>query len=300
MKPFIRIVCFVMLPRLTCFGIILYNADNQATTSHPGLTLGGDFSSAPWLSVGQVVQSDGSGISGSAVHLGDGWMITADHVSVNGRGVLFSDGVGFHERDTSFTPQQIGNADLKIFRLLSTPSVPGVPLQTEAYSTITSLHVGWGRGRGDTPLGESTVTWGNNSTIDHRWGLNTPVGTSTLNYSGYSQTSIYTILGNDQGDYEAALTTFDSGSGFFQFHDGQWKLTGVAITVETIGSSFFGTENENDVSPPRGHLNYMVYIPELQADIIAVIPEPGSLVLGLIVLGAWGLILRTPRRRNLH
>lgn len=291
MNHHLLLILLIGISLRPAYGLILFGADNQATTAHPGLTLGGVFDAAPWLSVGKVSLADDSGLAGSAVHLGHGWMITADHVSLAGnRGVVFGEGIGFYALDPTFNPQQIGTADVKIFRLQSTPNVPAVPIHTGPITTAPSLHIGWGVGRDATALQQATVGWGADSTSAHRWGLNNPAYFANLEYNynskTYTQTAIVTLAGSDtaNGIYEAALTRYDSGSGLFQWIDGAWHLAGIGITVEVNNTSFFGTVNPADASPPRGHANYLASIPHLSTEIIAVIPEAASLLLALIPL----------------
>lgn len=293
-------LCVLLLP-VPALAIINFGLDNSGNTTDPG-------TGAPFDAVARVSNSGGANPAGSAVHLGDGYMLTADHVA--NRSHVSFDGMTEYARDTGFAPVQVApGVDMKIFRLESTPSVSSVKLHdslTEEISEATMI--GWGRGRNPSvPVDTTSVDWGGNKTIDKRWGLNVPRDMSVvLDYSlggtDYLFAGIDTILGSESGTpaglgaSEGALTTYDSGSGLFQFLSGEWSLIGIAVTVETSGDSNFG--DDALAGATNGDSNSFARVSAYQEAIDGLIPEPANAGLILALVGA-SLAGAQRRRRTL-
>lgn len=280
----------ILLTSITSQGVILFGLDNAANQTDPGT--GVSFSS-----VGLLSELGKASPQGSAIHLGGGYMLTANHVGM--RPYVTFDGTTFYQRDLTFTPTQVApNVDLKVFKLTTTPTVGTANLNGGTGELIApATQIGWGVGRNPTVAVDSAaVSWGNTTTIAKRWGLNTPRAASGISYDSYTQQAIITVLGSETGsptglgDNEAATTLYDSGSGLFQFLDGSWQLIGVAVAVETSGVSNFGNDQIND---PNGDLNYFVRVGTYQTQILSLIPEPASLS-----LVTFGLLLMLIRRRR--
>lgn len=286
-----------ILMQFTCLSvqaIILFGLDNSHNLTDPN-------TGVPFDAIARVSNSRGASPAGSAIHLGNGYMLTANHVAE--RSHVSFDGVNYLPRDTAFTPIQVAtNVDLKIFRLQTTPDVSSVKLLTSPVEQIAeATMVGWGRGRDpNVAVNSDTVAWGNDSTINKRWALNVPrSSTNSLAYThnsiNYNYAAIITVLGSSSGDpsglgaNEGALTTYDSGSALFQLISGEWYLIGVATTVQVLNSSFFGDDSID--SPDRGHFNYFARVSTYHEEIIAIIPEPayaclylaGSLFLFILI-----------------
>lgn len=276
-----------LLPTLALFllfqsaqAIINFGGDNSYNTTDPS-------TGVPWDAVARVADYDGSSVTaarGSAVYLGAGYVLTANHVNVNNNTWVTFDGTSWLQRDTSVAAQQVkANVDMKIFKLKTAPSAMAVTLYDGSSEVDTpATLVGWGVGRNLASLpGSSSVSWGPQSTIDKRWGQNVPRGLRTIPYQSGNYAAIETVLGSDTGvpvglgDDEAAATLFDSGSGLFQNFSGTWYLSGLTTSVEVNGTSVFG----DDSLIAGGHENYFVQVSEYEADIAALIPEPGSLPL---------------------
>lgn len=285
------LACGVVACFSSAHAAILFTGNNNANTSDPGNGL-------PWDSVARITDSTGSVSNrGTAVHLGWGYMITADHVSLSSNFVTF-DGLTSHAIDTGFSPVQLDapDADLKIFRLASNPGLPALNLYSTSEfgnqdrNDALSHMVGWGVGRDEDDTG-NPWDWGGADTVAKRWGTNTATTVSNAPVGGYSTTALVTVLGNNQGDNEIAATVYDSGAGFFLEINGDWYLTGIAIAVEVDGSSNFGSNNIN--SGIRGNLNYYARIGAYESEILAIIPEPAHTGLILILgTGGWMLIRR--------
>lgn len=273
--------------------IILFGLDNAANQTDPG-------TGVPFDAVARVSNTAGTTLGGTAIHIGDGWMLTANHVGPFDSATF--DGVSFYQRDLSVPTVQLGTADLKLYRLTAAPTVSAVNVYSgSAEHTGPATLIGWGRGRDTSvPINSNSVTWStSDATSAKRWGLNKPVGYTDIAYSGYDFQSTYTILGSDTGvpsglgENEAAVLMLDSGAGMFQQIGGVWYLIGVAVTVEVSGTSLFGND---DVVAGRGHANYFARISPYSDDIMQAtgIPEPSIVA----VTGFFAMLLLTRRQRN--
>ncbi len=284
MRMLFRAISALLCSSAGAQAIILFGLDNSANQTNPG-------TGVPFDAVARVSNAISGQIGGSAVHLGNGWMLTADHVG----SIAYTtfNGSQFYSRDVSQPTIQIGTTDMKLFRLNTIPAVSVAQvyfgnLETNAPATL----IGWGRGRNPTvQVNSDTVAWSNNlNTSAKRWGLNRPAKVENLSYTlyskNYSQQSILTVLGNDStglGANEAAVIEHDSGSGMFQQIGGEWYLIGLAVTVEVWGESTFG--NDDFFSADRGNVNFFVRTSTYYNEIMAVIPEPSvSSLSGICVL----------------
>jgi len=266
--------------------IVFYGLGNGENVTDPG-------TGVPY---GSVAQTRASGSpSGSAVHLGvfyynNAWrsyFLTANHVSLTG-GTLTLDGSTFYTVSSS-VPVAAG-VDLKIVRLdVALNTVPAVSLYSGTDDLdAESILVGWGVGQSGQAGDE--VTWGGTATIAHRWGtartLNT---TASIGYGGSSYIALETRLRNDAGSSEAGATYYDSGSGLFYDDGGTWCLTGITTTVESSGSSTFGS------SPADSDSNYFVRIADYRDDVLDLlpVPEPEAMtVVSAVVLGGFAGLRR--------
>lgn len=276
-------------------GVILFGAGNSANLTDPG-------TGVPFDSVALVADNGGENEVGSAIHIGDGYMLTANHVSMDatfGTYVTF-DGSTYYQRDLSYTPTQVAaNVDMKVFKLTSTPTVSSASTYGgTSEQTAAATLIGWGIGRDPTvPINTLSVDWDpslDKATIDKRWGLNVPRDVVNISYSSYNHDAIRTVLGSNTGTPsglgadEAALTLIDSGSGLFQKIGGTWYLIGLGTTVDTNWVSTFGDDSVSS----GGDGNYFVRISNYDGDIAALVPEPGSIALLFVGLG---LLLRRSR-----
>ena len=278
--------------------MIFYGLDNTANTTNPG-------TGAPWDAVGKVTGADLSSTSGSCVHIGNGYVITANHVGIDTH-VTF-DGVTGYAVDGTFTPVQIASGvDAKIFRLTTTPTAAAIPLATatenfaaaspasKAAAAVTL--VGWGIGRDTTPVNSGTVNWGGSPT--KHWGTNMLTNFSILSAASQPTYSFVTTHLGQGSTTEAGLATYDSGGGLFQQVSGQWCLIGVATLVTNRNgastSTFGAIDSHNNAD---GDENLFVRVSSYSAEISAItaIPEPAHYA---VTTTAGALALALIRRRQ--
>ncbi len=213
-------------------------------TSYAAPTLSAPSNNPYWDNVGQM-----SGAS--AVYLGGGWAITANHVTEND--LRLSDGRDFAVAPGSevvlsnpLTSGATGNADLRMFRLTQDPGLPSLPIiSTTPASNSLVMMIGAGRDWNSTEIGwqTSTVPWRQEpmpvasvrgfellSTSHMRWGINHVSGNTTVSNGTVVFTTTYTQNG---GPFLAQAVTGDSGGGVFEQVNGGWQLVGImdAITL---------------------------------------------------------------------
>lgn len=276
--------------------VVLFNLPNSANQSDPS-------TGVPWGSVAKVSGSAGGSQTGSAVHIGNGYLLTANHVTINAtsRFVTF-DNSTFYEIDSSFKAgnrqygkQVAAGVDMAVVKLTTVPvGVPAAAILTNDQELIAAATlIGWGVGRAPSaPLGSAVVNWGDTSTAAKRWGLNVPRDAVTIAYESYSYEALRTVTGGTSnplglGDAEAGLTTYDSGGGLFQQLGGSWYLIGVNAAAET-NSTTFGPDRISNIFS-RGNYNYFGRVSAYDTQILALVPEPDSGLLAaaaMTILGA--------------
>jgi hypothetical protein len=305
MKRFVVLAALAFLLPSEAPAILFWNLGNGDNLTDPG-------TGAPFASVGRVTNVGNTIGVGSAVYLGGGFILTANHVLINAtyNRITFN-GTDSFEVDTSFASvgryagkKVAPNVDLAVVKLLTSPSVAPVPLLTSPSELVAaSTIVGWGVGRNPSvPLGNVTVAWGNATTEAKRWGENVPRGLAVIPHGSGNFTAITTVLGGGEdfdptglGANEAAVTVNDSGAGLFQNISGTWYLIGVATNVQAFGNSTFGNDT---TSTPRGHYNYFARISEYDHLITGLVPEPSPLALSALAAAASLLSLRRRHPRG--
>jgi hypothetical protein len=207
-----------------------------------------------WFNVGRV---DG----GSAVYLGNRWVITANHVGEgdlrlsDGRVLAEAPGSSIRLTNTGTTVAP----DLRMFRILDDPGLPAMNLAAVAPGVGSQVMMigagvnrapellGWHASGGqwpEVPLPDANVAGyrvGSGNTM--RWGLNTVSAASTfLTDSGTRafQTTFdrfaVTFVGSAETTMEAQATTGDSGGGVFYESANGWQLAGLMISTTSLTS----------------------------------------------------------------
>lgn len=297
MRRLLLTAAFLLAAHLPASAIIFWNLGNDANQTDPG-------TGVPWNSVAKIFDPTNNAISGSAVYLGNGFLLTANHVTVNSNFSQVSfDNTNFFSIDPSFGnygTQVAAGVDMKVIKLTLDPSgVNAVTLLTTPAELIApATVVGWGKGRDPSvPLASTNVTWGDDSTATKRWGLNEPkfAGSSPYDFLG-------TIAGatgpgfvpGGLGDAEASVALYDSGSGLFQEINNVWYLIGLTTSTEDGGSTDFGLDSTTLAG--RGDADYYARISSYDEQIAALVPEPSTVSL-LALSGATAAVLAIRRRR---
>lgn len=311
MKTHLKIItagaCLLSTP---AHAIILYGAGNDTNITDPGTGL-------PFEIVARVQAAPGQQNGGSGVHLGGGFILTAAHIGTSELASVTFDNSTFYSRDLSYIPVQIGSTDMQIFKLSTVPSVGAAALyEGSAELSNEGYIVGWGRGRVEgSAINTNTVPIaGAGTPLIKRWGTNDPTreinGFTYTFGSTYTFDALETVMGNIGGNpnnngtgaFEAAATTRDSGSGYFQNIGGTWYLTGLTslIISQNAGNVTYGNDvawsgaTPSDFSAPAGSgdPNIFVKVSSYSETINQLIPEPSSVL--LCILGT-PLLLRRKR-----
>ena len=210
---------------LIIYGTGPTDVNNALNTTAPA-------SGAPWYNVVRFGPNNASG-----VYLGNGCVLTANHVTLVG--AVDINGVSY-TIDPNFTALQVTEApnvvDLKLVKILGMPPLPvlqSLPLNFSATAdlNLNCTIMGWGVGKG-TIITNKGWNWGNDSTRAQRWGTNkTGVAAVSAVYSGYSYEALETTFNRSLGSDTSEITLGDSGGGLFQQFAGVWKLSGITTTV---------------------------------------------------------------------
>ena len=254
--------------------VILYSGDNSANQSAPDAAR-----TAIYNAVARVTNATATSSNGTAVHIRGKYILTANHVG--GIAYFLLNG-SIYQRDPLFTPVSFGSVDMKLIKLIKDPGLPEIELYTGTrdirywqggWQYATGTLIGWGRGRDPSDPSGPTWNWGDDSTIAKRWGTNRIEDTESMNYSlggtNYTYQGLQTKLGSNNGENEAAMSYYDSGSGLFIEDSGTWKLAGLATLVQAGGSSIFSFATNNSIN----YKNYFVRIRSYASQIEAAIPD---------------------------
>ncbi len=225
--------------------VAIFESDDTPNVRAPATNPG-------WNNVGRVG-------SGSAVYLGNRWVITANHVGEgdlrlsDGRVMAEAVGSGIQLSNAGVFP--FGSPDLRIFRLAEDPGLPAMSIDAAAPATGSQVMmigagtdrspklIGWrvtssasGLAWSAQPLLESNVLGYNlGSTNTMRWGMNVVSAASNFNTTDFTQTFSTTF--DFRGiPFEAQATPGDSGGGVFSYVDGQWDLSGLMIANQPLSN----------------------------------------------------------------
>lgn len=259
-----------------------------------------------WANVGWGSFSDSlvSPGAGSAVYLGNGFVLTADHTK--GGQIIFSDdpfgGVtasyngGYNELVDN---PGGGDSELRLFQVSGAPALPTIPIYDRALAAgddLMLIGTGLERGTGEQTYnvtGGTAQGYGWASTRDKTWGLN-EVTNPSVNYGAGGGTQIGGLLPFlgftaqfDRTFGDAIATPFDSGSAVFVFDtiDSRWELAGIATAI----TGFSGKPANTSL---YGESTIFIDLTKYASQINAVIPEPSVAML----LGVGALALARRRR----
>jgi len=256
------------------FAVVISSATDIANVKAPANDPG-------WLNVGEVG-------GGSAVYLGRGWVITAEHVE--GTTFTLSDGRSFTaSADYNYRVKNVGkpaSPDLRMFRLTEDPGLPSMNIATTAPTVGTQvMMIGSGTDRAATLRGWNlaavgqTVQWTETSpfgadVVGHhlvnsstkRWGQNFVSNNSAYRTSDATQVFM-TTFDREGTTFEAQATPGDSGGGVFIGSDGGWLLAGIMITSQPL------------IDQPAGIVTYgsqsaMADLAHYRNDILSMVNRP--------------------------
>lgn len=265
-----------LLPWIAALTFGLASADRAHAVVHvtdPGVDhTAAPANGAPWSNVLAVENT-----AGSAVYLGGGWVLTAQHVfddddlaGVTGAAVLHNsqsygaDPAHIYQLTNPAVPPGLSvNPDLILFRLAYDIGLPGVTLQGPTAGAAATM-IGFGGGK----------TWGSN-TIEP--------GIFTVN-TGWDSLSFRTDFDTGTPGEGQAITGDSGGGVFFQNGLNQWRLGGIMLAI--------GSEAGIDYTYSADLTSYAAQINQIMAanGNSPPVPEPGALALGLAGIG--GLLRR--------
>lgn len=277
-------------------GVVLGGGDGQGNTNAPTDDPG-------WANVGSA---DGYA---SAVYLGDGWALTANHVGMRNlilQGTTYTYVAG---SSVQLTNSGGSGADLLIYQLSNAPSLPVLNISSNTLSVGSAVTM---IGRSDTRNASSNrwyidtnsipYVWSNatfigadafadgffvtNGNRQMRWGTNAVAGSGLVG----NTPSLYTTFNSGTGVAQGA--SGDSGGGVF-FKDGSnWELAGIMLEI----SVYSGQPSSTAV---YGNGTYFADLSQYQSQIMGymAIPEPGAGMLLVLAIAAVGLGRGGLRRR---
>lgn len=259
---------------------------------------------------------------GSAIYLGNRWVLSAAHVSgslpgsVSFGGMPYSTVPGSFNRlyDPSTYPGPMPVfTDLVLFRLTSDPGLPWLEIAAGSPTVSTPvMMIGGGRVQEATPKywdvvinpGPANDTWtelgfpytgadaaGFRTTAarEVRWGENQIAGTgTTINYGAGPVTMFHTIFNSGAATHEAQGVIGDSGGAVFTPNGGDWRLAGVMLTVGNFENQPGGAE-----TAVLGNATYAADLSLYRSQIIDItaIPEPTGHALATL-----GFLMAATRR----
>lgn len=226
---------------------------------------------------------------------GSAWFLTANHFSVSGNSLEIAE-----QTFTDFyDQQQIGTADLKVFRLNTTLTglTPITLASTAPESGDPVVMMGNGRTGTKVIWNTSTNPWteGGSDAEGYTWSSPNVLrwGTSSVqdvNLIGSGTVYFSTDFGPTAGQAQGSLG--DSGGAVFTKKSGSWELAGIMLAVGvlqngTYQNNFLGQPSQTAVasiasSPGDRSVTFSAQIANYSGAILAAIPEPSTWILLLI------------------
>jgi hypothetical protein len=270
----------------TASAVIVAGDNNQSVNGTAGSVPSG-FNY--WAAVGSFG-------SGTSVYVGNGWALSANHLSsstttINGiTYTIDQTSVLTNPNDSSPTDLQMLHLQIDNSHPLPAVFVPDIASSSPAQNDLI-LDIGRGRDRsgafsqtynstfsGPTPA--MYTGYALSAAQDMRWGNNW-VSSASTSYIGYgpggtapfvaSFIADFTQFGGQSSEFQ--LTPGDSGGGVFRQVAGVWQLTGI-----NIAEGIFANQNPN-TSAVFGNASYMADLSVYRSQIMTLVPEPSSLAL---------------------
>ena len=296
-KSVFALIGLLVLPAASQ-ALVLYDANsnsNTYNTSVPASPTINDPTAALWNNVVQIRNSDGSTPNASGVYLGNGFILTANHVN----GTRYYIQGTEYSVDTSYNgtgSKQVTNTqgqglDLKVIKIQSPPALDGIQMMNSSQSAVGSysLFIGWGVGKGTpqtTDPSNQGWTWGNSLTVNKRWGRNFTLDSS---YNFTNDPNTYLATEFDRNAFSFPYTAYnedvfslslgDSGGGLFEYLNNQWMLAGIGDAVSTNGSSYY--DRNTGLIGDQPDASFFISMPAHSQDVLNAIPEPSVSALAL-------------------
>lgn len=207
----------------------------------------------------------------SAVYLGDGWVITANHV--RGDDILL--GERTHRRLLGSRlrlgdPEGDDPPDLALFQVKPPPDLAPLPIAGAPPAVGEEVVlIGCGKGRGERLRWKGVLGY---QWLPHnvkRWGTGRVHSVGDSLRQGESLTHAFQIqFGRDVTDFEAQGALGDSGGAVFVRSDGRWTLAGLIISV-----SRFPKQPENTAI--YGNLTQIADLSRYREQIRRLVSAPG-------------------------
>jgi hypothetical protein len=286
-------------------GVIIDTITGSGNTSAP-------VDDPGWANMGTVN-------NGSAVYLGNRWVLTANHV---GSGTTTLSGTTYAAVPGSNViitnngaPGRTANTDLLLYQLVTDPGLPSLAIAAttpQAADAVTMIGAGRDRGAYTTWLvntGTVPYTW----TVDNvnpntagylwgstrtmRWGTNTVTGSAAwLDYnpgffvSAYTFRTTFDDFPADSTEAQAAVG--DSGGAVFFKNGASWELAGIMLAIDAYSGQPASTA-------VFGNNTYAADLSYYRPQIVSVVPEPSGFVLAIAGVACGGsAALRRWRRAS--
>ena len=245
--------------------------------------------------------------NGSAVYLGNGWVLTANHVTggtVTFNSQTFSEVPGSALLLTNNgAPGRTATTDLKLFQIDGIPTgVNSLPIAATTPAPGTPMvMIGGGRDRGaftEWTVNQSTDPWtwtevpsggdaGGYKTLSTRalrWGTNNVAVTDEwISFDSRDVYTMATVFDFAPGTSESQAVFGDSGGAVFAKNGSQWELAGIITAV-----AGFSGQPSPGFTPVFGNATFMADLSFYREQIVTVVPEPGGVALAVVALGMAG------------
>jgi len=249
------------------------DANSKANTSQPP-------DGSPWDNVG-ILTSGASGI-----YVGNGWVLTADHVGVGNLHVIGADfpadGTWYRLTNSDGTA-----TDMVLFHLATSPALPAVTLVTNTPAALTSVDmIGCGRNAGTAQTNVGTYTGFYWSTTEFKsWGNNkVDVGGVTVINAWYGNLSVFTTDFTTRGTTgamsdECQAASGDSGGAVFALINSKWQLVGMIDAINVLPS-------QPSNSSVYGNMTYAADIATYRNQLLSLMALTNSPKLSISVSGS--------------
>jgi hypothetical protein len=275
-----RIVILLCFFATKLFAIV--DANSQTNTSDPA-------DGSPWGNVGSVN-------SASGIYIGNGWVLTANHV---GAGTITFD-IGTFTADGQTVRLKNPNnssTDMLLFHLTLTPNLSSLTLSssTPGINSLVDME-GFGYIAGSaektyTPSNYIGFDWGSQS---KSWGTNAiQSGVSTQASLGNGAVQVFSLDFSQTGQTanEGQVADGDSGGAIFFKNGATWELAGMIDAKGTLTNP-----NQPANTAVYGDFTNAADIATYRSQIVSAVPEPATSA--LLVFGGGAIFFAALKKRK--